>query len=333
MLNSAVVRFNDPYQYETGIRSDKVNVLITSAGLFRAELTRIDLPRLWMQRGRETLPRVTRVAVSKGRSSLLFLAHDCQPSMLCDRTELSPDEIMLYSFGGEQYQRTQGPIEWDSMSLSPEDLSEAGRALAGRELTPPSADRAIRPSPELMARLRRLHQTADHMAATVPDILAHPEVARAVEQELVHTMVRAIVEGTGTEPEPAPRHRVPVMRRLEKVLEANPDTPLYLPEICAAVGVSARTLWYHCMEHLGMSPHRYLWLRRMNLAHRALLRADFETCSVTGISNDHGFAELGRFSVAYRKLFGESPSVTLRRPAEDSRRITPDDFFHLPILT
>lgn len=330
MLNSAVVRFSDPYQYETGIRSHKVDVFIASAGSFRAELTRIDLHRVWMQRGRETLPRVTHVAVSKGRSSLLFLAHDRQASMLCDRTELSPHEIMLYSFGGEQYQRTSGPSDWASMSLSPEDLAEAARALAGRELTSPSSNRAIRPSPGLMAQLRRLHQAADHMAAAVPDILAHPEVARAVEQELVRTMVRAIVEGTDTEP--VPDRRLPVMRRLEEVLEANPDTPLYLPEICAAVGVSARTLWFRCVEHLGMSPHRYLWLRRMNLAHRALIRAKFETSTVTGIANDHGFAELGRFAVAYRKLFGESPSVTLRRPAEDPCRITPDDFFHLPIL-
>lgn len=61
-----------------------------------------------------------------------------------------------------------------------------------------------------------------------------------------------------------------------------------------------------------MSPHRYLWLRRMNLARRALLHADPTARIVTEIANNYGFAELGRFAVSYRKLFGESPSVTLR---------------------
>jgi transcriptional regulator GlxA family with amidase domain len=66
-----------------------------------------------------------------------------------------------------------------------------------------------------------------------------------------------------------------------------------------------------------MSPIRYLWLRRMHLAHRALLKADPATATVTSVATDQGFWELGKFSVAYRSLFGESPSATLRRRPDD----------------
>jgi AraC-like DNA-binding protein len=68
-----------------------------------------------------------------------------------------------------------------------------------------------------------------------------------------------------------------------------------------------------------MSPIRYLWLRRMHLAHRALRAADPAASTVTEIATNHGFWELGRFSVAYRSLFGESPSASLHRPSEDLR--------------
>jgi AraC-like DNA-binding protein len=62
-----------------------------------------------------------------------------------------------------------------------------------------------------------------------------------------------------------------------------------------------------------MNPHRYLWLRRMHQARRALTVAGAETKTVTEIATEHGFWELGRFAVAYRELFGETPSATLRQ--------------------
>jgi len=106
--------------------------------------------------------------------------------------------------------------------------------------------------------------------------------------------------------------RLPVMQRFEDILAANSDKPLYVLDVYAKIGVSDRTLRMHCFEHLGMSPHRYLWLRRMNQAKRALSLADPQRTTVTQIAIDHGFWELGRFSVQYRRLFGEPPSVTLR---------------------
>jgi AraC-like DNA-binding protein len=104
-------------------------------------------------------------------------------------------------------------------------------------------------------------------------------------------------------------------------LAANCDRPVYLAEICAATGASERTLRVCCEEHVGMGPIRYLWLRRMHLARRALILADPAKTTVTQIAVDHGFWELGRFAVSYRALFGESPSASLRRPPEQHRTI------------
>jgi AraC-like DNA-binding protein len=105
--------------------------------------------------------------------------------------------------------------------------------------------------------------------------------------------------------------------RLEEFLAANLDQPLYLAEICAATGASDHTLRSCCQEYLGMSAIHYLWLRRMHMTHRALVRASSATTTVTEIATNCGLWELGRFSVEYRALFGEAPSVSLRRPPDD----------------
>ena len=86
-----------------------------------------------------------------------------------------------------------------------------------------------------------------------------------------------------------------------------------MAEMCAQIGTSYWTPRDCSLEYLGMSPKRYLWLRRMHMARRALKNADAERTTVTEIASDCGFWEFGRFSVAYRSLFGESPSTALRR--------------------
>jgi len=83
--------------------------------------------------------------------------------------------------------------------------------------------------------------------------------------------------------------------------------------LASAIGVAERSLRVACEEHLGMLPIRYLTLGRMHLARDALLRAEPSKMTVTRVAMDHGFFELGRFSVAYRSLFSETPSKTLRR--------------------
>jgi transcriptional regulator GlxA family with amidase domain len=168
-----------------------------------------------------------------------------------------------------------------------------------------------------MSRLMKLHEMVGQLAKTTPAILELPEVVRALEQELIHLMIRCLTEGASLEMTSGRRRHDKIVARFEEYLDAYPDQPLYLTEICGAIAVSERTLRTACEEHLGMGPIRYLSLRRMHLVRRALLRADPSTATVTRIATDHGFWELGRFSVTYRALFGQTPSESLRRPSDD----------------
>jgi AraC-like DNA-binding protein len=175
----------------------------------------------------------------------------------------------------------------------------------------------MRPQQGLMSRLLKLQKAALDLAAASPDVVAHPEVAKTIEQELARLMIACLADPEVEESGRGLRQGSTVMRRFEQLLEAHPREPLHITDVCAAIGVTDRMLRIYCQEHLGMSPHRYLWLRRLHLARRALALSDAAVTTVTEIANDYGFGELGRFAVSYRKLYGEPPSATLRRPPDD----------------
>jgi AraC-like DNA-binding protein len=63
------------------------------------------------------------------------------------------------------------------------------------------------------------------------------------------------------------------------------------------------------------------FLRRMHLARLALMQADPAVATVTQIATDVGFWELGRFSVQYKWLFGESPSATLKHQGQRTKAL------------
>jgi AraC-like DNA-binding protein len=156
------------------------------------------------------------------------------------------------------------------MSLPSEELALLGATIAGCDLTPPKQALTLTPAPQAMARLQRLHAAAGQLAEDAPEIIAHPEAARGLEQALIGALVDCLSVGEAREDRLAQRHHSLIMRRFRRAVEENPEQPLYIPELCAAIRVSDRTLRLSCQEQLGMSPQRYLLLRRMHFARRAL---------------------------------------------------------------
>ena len=309
MPSSATRTFIDPDTYSPGSEICRLTGVVTKRGEFRAESTRIDLHRLWMHRIDESLPRIMRITPSGKRSLILFATDPHQPEMQVSGIEISQAQIAMFGLDWPYYLRSSAACGWGTMSLTPEDLAAASEAIIGRPLTPPSFPRWTSPPAPVASRLLQLHEAAGHLAKTAPDILAKAEVARAIEEALIEAMILCMTEGHSDDVRNVHRHRARVMRRLEEVLTSTPDRPLYMPQLCATVGASYTMLRDCCQDYLGMSPKRYLWLRRMHLVRQIFRIADPEKTTVTEIATDYGFWELGRFAVAYRSLFGEAPSV------------------------
>lgn len=104
-----------------------------------------------------------------------------------------------------------------------------------------------------------------------------------------------------------------VVRAAVELIDGHYAEALTVPDVAEAVGVSVRSLQEGFRRDLGSSPMAYLRERRLAAVRAALLAADPRERKVSDVASSHGFLHSGRFSVEYRRAFGESPSTTLAR--------------------
>ena len=115
-----------------------------------------------------------------------------------------------------------------------------------------------------------------------------------------------------------------LVERAEQLALADLDEPLHITALCRALEVSERTLRKAFHKIHGLPPCRHLRMLRLSQARRTLMSANSQVATVTEIAVGYGFPELGRFSVEYRKVFGESPSQTLHS-ASRTKSTSPDN--------
>jgi AraC-like DNA-binding protein len=312
MAESGTLTFSDPDGYAAGFSDARINLTITGAGDFKARLTRLKLKDLKIYRCCESLPRIAYISLPPGLTFLSFPVGAV--SLISDGFALRSDDIVLHGRGERTHQRSNGACQWGLISLSPEQFASCGKAVTGQSIAPLHASRILRPARADVVRFQRLFAQACRLAeATRQKLIERPEVARALEQELLHAIINCLATNEADDNPKTRHHHAAVMVRFEESLRKRVDQKRNMPALCAELGVPARTLRMYCAEFLGVSPARYLLLQRLNKARWALRRADPSKASVAEVARNHHFLELGRFAVTYRTTFGESPSATLQR--------------------
>ena len=317
MPKSGTFAFSDPDDFRANLRKAGIEIVLTVTGDFKARLTQAELPHLRLLYIREERPRISYVSLAR---KLVFVTFAAQsgPPLLWGGVELRPGDVVFHSQGEYMHQRTSGTCCWASISQTPEHFAGCGKALTGKDLVPPPAGQVLRLSPSAVASLRQLHADARRLVEKRPKLIAHPEVARALEQDLIHALVTCLSIGAHCRHLTPRHHRAHIMRQFEEALTAHSERVPHLPDLCKAIGVPERTLRACCAEFLGISPIRYLRLRRLGMVRAALRHADPATADVSDIARRHGFLQLDRFAAQYRAVFGEAPSTTLQLAPRDA---------------
>jgi AraC-like DNA-binding protein/tetratricopeptide (TPR) repeat protein len=103
------------------------------------------------------------------------------------------------------------------------------------------------------------------------------------------------------------------VRRALDAMRANVGHNWRLTELAAAAGVSGRTLQRQFLTFVGKTPRAVLRDIGFECARRELLQG--ADAKIMDVALRCGFPHCGRFSIEYRRRYGETPSQTLKRQA------------------
>ena len=214
---------------------------------------------------------------------------------------ITSDAICLLPHGEESMAHLPANQLFTIFGIMCESLGRAWQAMAQTSLRLRTG--ALPVPTAFMPPLRRVLEEAS-APSPLPDSVL-------MERVLV-TLCMAL---TAADPLPpsclASRNAWRYVRRVRAYLSDHPGEAPGLEALSRITGVGARTLETSFREVTGLSPMKFLRVRRLNAARHTLATGDPDEISVKSVAMSQGFWHLGRFARDYKLLFGENPSATL----------------------
>ncbi|NES25934.1 MAG: helix-turn-helix domain-containing protein, partial [Symploca sp. SIO3E6] len=166
--------------------------------------------------------------------------------------------------------------------------------------------------PDNMGEIKDYLRELFWLAQYKPDWLQQPHIPKLVADDLVPLVIQSIpIKGSST-PTLKSSRRTQLITQAEQEMVTQLEEALTLKELAQRLHSSSRGLSYGFQDLFGMSPMRYLKVRRLNAVRRRLKVSNPENCSIEVLANQFGFWNAGHFAKDYRVMFGELPSKTLR---------------------
>ena len=198
------------------------------------------------------------------------------------------------------------------LSIDPVALNEASRILLGSAAqVVPHGWAVYDPTPEALLSFRNQLNHLLFIGSKVPSIWPTTE-GHQLEQDCIRSLVELLFSASTRKPHSSLRARARVVDRAEDYLRSQLDGSVGVIDLCRELAISDRTLRLAFNERFGLGPMAYYKCLRLN-AVRSRLKAG-PRIEIAEVARRHGFYHLGNFAADYRRLFGEQPSATRRRP-------------------
>ncbi len=268
--------------------------------------------RLCVDWGRYNLPVLAEGTFSRDALTLGFLLHD-EGSAIFNGRSVPPDSVVLFSEGHEVTLSMPHRCNWVSVQVPRERLCDLGfePRPGAFEVWPLAAPVARALKGTALPAFETLQGLSPHgrPSAAGDHAQALADLEDGAIAALSTTLERVEPRGRGlSRPPRGGRYRV--ARAAAEYMNDQLELPMTISEVCSAVGASYRTLERAFVQTYGLGPKRYLTHRRLSRLRLLLKAGHGGALGVTDLFLECGLTHFGRAAEGYRRLFGETPSMT-----------------------
>jgi AraC-like DNA-binding protein len=227
------------------------------------------------------------------------------------------DQVFAAPPGSEFCLACQPRHEWLTVVIPTSLLFQTPPEL---EFASSARPQLLKPPPHVTERFSSLVRSFLAATESRPQLVDSPVAVESFQNELLAAATELFVRNQHS----TSRHFVRWRRQAKSAAElaiSDPDVSLSISDLAQKNGMPERTLRTAFQRCFGLSPVEFLRILRLHQARRLLLASCPDRTTVTRIGYELGFWDLGRFAGAYRELFGELPSATLRKPRRISTSI------------
>jgi len=153
------------------------------------------------------------------------------------------------------------------------------------------------------------------LAVHKPTWLQKPHIEELVTDDFLPLLISQIPTQWNSKGYIKPSRRAKLIAKAEKEMLAHLEKPLTLKQLAQNLESSSSALCYGFQELFGLSPMRYLKVRRLNAVRQHLKASVPEICTIAILASKFGFYNPSHFTSDYKAMFGELPSETLQNTA------------------
>ncbi|NEP01448.1 MAG: AraC family transcriptional regulator [Symploca sp. SIO2E9] len=151
------------------------------------------------------------------------------------------------------------------------------------------------------------------LAVQKPTWLQKPHIEELVTDDFLPLLISKIPTKRNSKGSLKPSRRAKLIAQAEKETLAYLKKPLTLKQLAQNLESSSSALSYGFQDLFGISPMRYLKVRRLNAMRERLKASEAESCTIAILASEFGFYNPSHFTRDYKSMFGELPSDTLQK--------------------